>query len=167
MGNWNYNENDYKESKITIPAGDHRVRMASVTPKISKSSGNPMYEIVFDVSGYAFKIYYYLVFSPDGAKRVNGSIGSIKESFGVTPNVDPELTPSGWVGAVGAAKVKLEDDKPRISYFIEKSKQDKLPAWVEKSTGQTPSTPALFTAAELPSGFLALDDDDTVLPFDL
>jgi hypothetical protein len=168
MGQWNYSEQDYKDSKITIPAGEHRVRMASVTPKVSKTSGNDMYEIVFDVSNYAFKIYYYLVFSPDNAKRVNGSLGAIADSFGVKPNIDPNTTPPGWVGAVGAAKVKLEDDKPKISYFIEKSKQDKLPAWIEvaKPQGATQS-PANYNPSFPPPDCMPPDDMDVSLPFDL
>lgn len=193
---WNYSEKEYKDSKVTIPAGDHRVRMASVTPKISKTSGNPMYEIKFDVSNFQFKIFYYLVFSADNSQRVNGSLGSIRDSFGVTPSVDPEQTPPGWTGAVGAARVKLDEEgKPKISFFIEKSKQDKLPAWVEIGAGGAPNLygtpPAHYNAPELPAdfqavsdadmpgykapfqqsipaeGFLAVDDDDTSLPFDL
>lgn len=169
MGNWDYKKKDYEDSKITIPAGEHRVRIASVTPKTSKSSGNDMYEIIFDVSNFPFKIYYYLVFTEDNAARVNSTLGSLNASFGITTSADPLFAPTGWVGAVGAAKVKLEDDKPRISYFIEKSKQDKLPEWVEKGTPQQ--------AAQVPNGFQTQSDgpafepptmdDDTSLSFDL
>lgn len=177
MANWNYSEQEYKESKITIPAGKHRVRFASITPKISKTSGNQMYEIVFDVSNYAFKIYYYLVFAPDNTSRVNGSLGAIRDSFGVNPSVDPEVTPPGWVGAVGAANVKLDEEgKPKISYFIEKDKQTDLPAWIEKSTpqqsppigGYNPNSGPIYQTE--PPYFPDADVvavDDTSLPFDL
>lgn len=172
MGNWDYKKKDYEDSKITVPAGKHRVRMASVTPKVSRTSGNQMYEIVFDVSNFAFKIYYYLVFAPDNASRVNGSLGAISESFGTTTTVDPEVTPVGWVGAVGAANVKLdEDSRPKISYFIEKSKQTDLPAWVEKSTtnqGGVPNAGSNQGSSQwMQEGTSIADTDGFVPPFDL
>ena len=132
MGNWGYSEEAYQESKVTVPAGKHRVRIALITPKISKT-GNRMYEIMFDVSGYTFRLFDYLVFNEQNSQQTNGKIGSIVHSFGVKADqLDPEKTPIGWVHAVGACVVKLdEESRSKISYYIEKEKAIDLPPWKE------------------------------------
>lgn len=149
MGTYNYSEKEYQESKITIPAGKHRVRIAQITPKISKSY-NQMYEIMFDVSGYTGRLFDYLVFNPDNTKMTNAKIGAIIHSFGVSADqLDPEKVPAGWVHSVGACMVKLdEEDRSKISYYIEKEKAIDLPPWkeVERKIGTGPEDANMFAS---------------------
>jgi hypothetical protein len=159
---WDYNKKDYEDSKITIPAGKTRVRIADVEPAISKSSGNQMYRITLDVSNNRNKLFYYLTFAPDNPQMTNRMLGQIAESFGVTPNVDPNTVPPGWIGAVGACNVKLDGDQSKVGYFIEKSRQTDLPPWVEVSTGS--STAAAGPVDAMGAAFPA---DNTDLPFGL
>lgn len=164
---WEYSEKDYQDSKITIPAGRHRVRIASVTPKISKT-GKYMYEMALDVSGYSARLFNYLVFMPDNPKMTNGNLGDIVHSFGVTGKVDPESVPAGWVGAVGACTVKLdEESRSKVGYFIAKEKSTDLPPWKEPEHKQEyygDPNPAPVPPAPPASNFYpAVDDAD--LPF--
>ena len=141
--NWNFNGNDVEEGFPLIPEGDHRVRIAAATEKQSKS-GNDMIELQLDISNYPGHLFYYLVFLPDNTKLTNTNLKRLWESFGL-PMGDMN-TPS-WVGAVGACRVKHEtyngDTQAKVSYFINKEKQAKLPAWVEKSSGN--AAPAAAT----------------------
>lgn len=162
---WEYSEKDYQDSKITIPAGRHRVRIASIMPKISKT-GKYMYEMTFDVSGYSSRLFNYLVFMPDNPKMTNGNIGDIVHSFGVSGQIDPELVPVGWVGTVGACMVKLdEESRSKISYFVAKEKAADLPPWKEPEHKQEchgDPNPAPVPPAP-PAFYPSVDDAD--LPF--
>lgn len=137
MGTWGYSEKAYQESKVTIPAGKHRVRISTVTPKTSKR-GLDMYEITLDVSGFPARLFDYLVFMPDNEKMTNGKIGDICHSFGVSATaLDPAAVPAGWVGAVGACAVKLdEESRSKVGYFIDKEKATDLPPWKEPERKQ-------------------------------
>lgn len=134
---WNFNSADYEEkgSFTVIPVGEYRVRIASAEEQTS-NSGNPMIKLVLDVSGHNSTIWHYLVFLPTNAKLTNQKLGELWNSFGIAQG---DFNLNGWVGKVGAAKVKHEDyngnPQPRIAYFIAKNRQDSLPAWVEPSNG--------------------------------
>ena len=133
MVDWNFDANDVQEGFPLIPAGDHRVRISSATEKKSKG-GNDMIELVLDVSGHPGSLFYYLVFLPNNKTMTNTNLKRLWDSFGIQTG---NLNSSSWVGKVGAARVKHEeyngDPQARVSYFIDKSKQDKLPPWVEKT----------------------------------
>ncbi len=132
MVNWNFNAADYEEQSFKpIPVGDHRVRIASAEEQIS-SSGRQMIKLVLDVSGYGSTIWHFIVFMPENQKLTNQKLGELWNSFGI-PQGNFNL--NSWVGKVGAAKVKHEDyngeSNAKIAYFINKDRQDKLPAWQE------------------------------------
>ena len=134
MVNWNFNAADYEEQSFKpIPVGDHRVRIASAEEQTS-NSGRQMIKLVFDVSGYTATIWHFIVFMPENQKLTNQKLGEVFNSFGI-PQGNFNL--QQWVGKVGAAKVKHEDyngePNAKIAYFINKDKQDKLPAWKETS----------------------------------
>lgn len=133
--NWNFNANDVDESFPIIPIGDHRVRIASAEETTS-SSGNDMIKLSLDVSNFPGKLFYYLVFLPNNTTMTNTNLKRLWNSFEIETG---NMNTASWVGKVGAARVKHEeyngDQTARISYFIERKKQDKLPAWVEKSSG--------------------------------
>ena len=130
--NWTFDAADFEEQSFKpIPAGDHRVRIASAEEQTSKS-GNQMIKLVLDVSGYNSTIWHYLVLLNDNPKMVNQKLGELWNSFGI-PQGNFDL--NSWKGKVGAAKVKHEsyNNEPtaKIAYFIKKEKQDKLPPWQE------------------------------------
>ena len=132
MINWNFNTADYEETSFKpVPAGDHRVRIADVQEQTSKS-GNQMLKLTLEVSGYNSTIWHYIVFMPDNAKITNQKLGELWNSFGISQGNFDTAT---WLGKVGAAKIKHEDyegqPQPKIAYFINKDRQEKLPAWSE------------------------------------
>lgn len=142
---WNFNSSDYEEQSFKpIPIGDHRVRIASAEEQTS-NSGRQMIKLVLDVSGYSSTIWHFIVFLPDNQKLTNQKLGELWNSFGI-PQGNFNL--QQWVGKVGAVKVKHEEyngnTNPKIAYFINKDRQDKLPAWKEpnKSGGGFEEIPA-------------------------
>ena len=132
--NWNFNSSDYEEQSFKpIPVGDHRVRIASAEEQTS-GSGRQMIKLVLNVSGYNSTIWHFIVFMPENQKLTNQKLGELWNSFGI-PQGNFNL--QQWVGKVGAAKVKHEDyngePSAKVAYFINKDRQDKLPAWKEPS----------------------------------
>lgn len=152
---WTFDSNDYSEHSFTvIPVGEHRVRIASAEEQTSKS-GNQMIKLILDVSGYNSTIWHWVVFMPDNQKLTNQKLGEIFNSFGIQPG---NLNIATWIGKTGAAKVKHElyegETTVKVAYFINKDRQDKLPAWVEPSnkaavTGQ--ATASAQTPVPTPS----------------
>ena len=146
--NWNFNANDYEEQSFKpIPVGDHRMRIASAEEQTS-STGKQMIKIVLDVSGYNSTIWHFIVFMPENQKLTNQKLGELWNSFGIPQG---EFNLNTWVGKVGAAKVKHEEYNgemsPRIAYFINKDRQEKLPIWQEPS-GKASLTGSVSTIAE-------------------
>jgi hypothetical protein len=158
---WEYNAAEYEEQSFApIPAVRHRVRIADVEEQVSKN-GNDMFKLTLDVSGYNSSIWYYLVFTPDNSKVVNQKLGSIFDSFGITPG---DMNIEHWKGKVGAVKVKHEDyqgePQARVSYFVGKKGQEELPPWNEPE--KAASLPSVA-----PSGYtnVSIDVNDDDLPF--
>jgi hypothetical protein len=71
---------------------------------------------------------------PDNQKLTNQKLGELWNSFGIQQG---NFNLNSWVGKVGAAKVKHEtynnEPSAKIAYFINKDRQDKLPAWQESN----------------------------------
>jgi hypothetical protein len=138
MINWQFDSNDYSEQSFKpIPVGDHRVRIAEAVEQTSQA-GNPMIKLVLNVSGYNSKIWHFIVLNPEKKEITNQRLGELWNSFGIQQG---NFNLQSWVGKVGAAKVKHEDYKgepsAKIAYFINKDRQDKLPAWQEPNSGNS------------------------------
>ena len=152
MINWNFNANDYEEQSFKpIPAGDHRVRIASAEEQTSYA-GNQMIKLVLEVSGHNSTIWHFIVFMPDNQKLTNQKLGEMWNSFGI-PQGNFNL--QSWVGKVGAARVKHEDRNgevnAKIAFFLNKEKQSKMPSWVEPGNKSVSSAPEYTeTSAEVP-----------------
>lgn len=161
MANWVFDINDYEEQNFSpIPVGDHRVRIADVTEKVFKSSGNPGYEITLEVSGYSSKLWFYLVLNAADRKKTNQNIGTFFESFGIT---DPVLDHyRAWVGKVGGVRVKHEEyngeQQAKVAFCLSKKNQEKLPT--AKFSGTAPA-PAASTGGYSPMSGI----DPSELPF--
>ena len=150
MVNWNFNAADYEETSFKpIPVGDHRVRIQSAEEQTS-NSGRQMIKLVLEVSGYNSTIWHFIVFMPENQK-----LGELWNSFGIQQG---NFNLQQWIGKVGAAKVKHEDyngePNAKIAYFINKDRQDKLPAWQEPNNNASATT----------SDFTPVDDPND-LPF--
>ena len=153
MAVWNFDPAAYVEADFTIvPVGDHRVRIADVEEKVSKS-GNDMYEITFEVSGYNSRLWYYLVLDRNDPKKTNQKIGEFFNGFGI---MDHSMgSGKQWIGKVGAVRVRHEEyngsQSAKVAYILNRKNQDKLP-------------PAKFAnnAAPVPAGPVV---DNSDLPF--
>lgn len=130
--NWDFDATvEVSDGFELIPVGDYRIRVSSIEEKVSKS-GNDMFEIVFDVSGFNSRLYYYLVLMPSNPTLTNQKL----KEFCLCFNIPQTLSSiSNSKGAVGGARVKHEDyngsPSAKVHYFILGDKQDKLGPWVE------------------------------------
>ncbi len=129
---WQFSSEDYEEKSFQmIPVGDYRVRIAEAEEKIS-ANGNQMIVLTLEVSGYGSKIWHNLTLLTNNQKLTNQKLGELWNSFGIQQG---NFNLQSWVGKVGAAKVKHEEyngnTNPKVAYFINKDRQDKLPAWQE------------------------------------
>jgi hypothetical protein len=149
MINWNFDSNDYTEQSFKpIPVGDHRVRIAEAVEQTSQA-GNPMIKLVLNVSGYNSTIWHFIVLNPEKKEITNQRLGELFNSFGIQQG---NFNLQSWVGKVGAAKVKHEDYKgepsAKIAYFINKDRQDKLPAWQDGNNSGNASATGFVPVAE-------------------
>lgn len=160
MIDWKFNSNEYEETSFKpIPVGDHRVRIASAEEQTS-GKGNQMIKLILDVSGHNSTIWHYLVFMPDNQKLTNQKLGEFFNSFGIQQgNFDLRT----WVGKVGAAKVKHEEYNgemgAKVAYFINRDRQDKLPAWSE------PSNKAALTGGYNPNDYVDITPANDDVPW--
>ena len=121
MSNWD----DYKREEASrLEAGDYRVEIVDVEDTISKSSGNPMIVVTIKPNGSNIKIKHYIVKND----YFNRNMTELFDSF----NIDEgDFGFAGWIGAVGAAKLKEDENGYlKVAWFIKKDKADKLPEWV-------------------------------------
>ena len=159
MANWTYDPSQYKEQNFQIiPVGDYRARISDVVEK-TFNSGNGGYEITLDINGYNSKMWFYLVLDPSNPTQTNQRIGDFFNSFGIT---NPAMgTGKQWIGSVGAVRIKHEEyqgeNRAKVAYCINRSRQDKLPAWQNNGDTATPSTAPVAPSVEIPED----------LPFDV
>ena len=131
MANWNFDPSQYQEQNFAlIPVGDYRVRIADVAEK-TFNSGKTGYEITLEVNGYNSKVWYYLVLDASNPAQTNQKIGDFFNCFGITNFAMG--TGKQWIGAVGAVRIKHDEYNgnmsAKVAYCINRSRQDKLPAW--------------------------------------
>lgn len=134
---WSYQREE--NSFEPIPAGPHRVRIASAEMATSKTSGRQMISMKFDVSGHKGSLFHYIVFMEDNPKMTNRMLTQLFDSF---PSIQAgDINPEHWIGTVGACMVKHEEYngemKARISSFIPAEKQNGLPQWAEPDKAQS------------------------------
>ena len=138
---WNFQRTEQQFQ--AIPAGDHRVVIDSAEKAVSKS-GNDMLVIKLRVSGYNSMIWHYIVFMDAHPEITNRNLTQLFDSFDIA---DGDFNLDGWVGKAGAAHTKIDDQGyAKVSYFIHKNKQDKLPPW----KGELP----------VPHGFTPVPDEE-------
>ena len=159
MANWTYDPSQYQEQNFTlIPVGDYRVRIADVVEK-TFSSGNGGYEITLEVNGYNSKVWFYLVLDPSNQSLTNQRIGDFFNSFGITNYAMG--TGKQWIGSVGAVRIKHDEyngnTSAKVAYCINRSRQDKLPAWKNTSGAAPQQATGISANVDIPEN----------LPFDI
>ena len=129
---WNYERNESRSFK-PIPEGNYRIRIKSAEQAVSKSSGNDMIALQFEVSGQRGLLFSYIVLNPNNREQTNKSLTRFFDSFKDIPDGSFDL--DKWVGKVGACYVKHEEYngemRAKMYYYIHKDKQGDLPPWQE------------------------------------
>lgn len=128
MSNWD----DYKrEEGSRLEPGEYRVEIVDVKETESKA-GNPMIVITIKPNGSNIKINHYIVKN----EWFNRNMTDFFDSFNIN---EGDFNFIGWIGAVGAAKLKEDENGYlKVAWFISKDKADKLPEWIgEKPERQT------------------------------
>lgn len=147
MSNWD----DWKrEERPRLSPGDYRVTIVSVEERESRA-GNPMIVVGVRPNGSSMTIYHYIVKN----QYFNRNMTDFFDSF----NIDEgDFAFPTWIGAVGAAKLK-EDDQGylKVAYFIKQGKADNLPPW----EGKVPERQTISQIGD----FGEIDDEDEDLPF--
>lgn len=133
MINWKFDPEQVDDRSYSpLPIGEYRVRIEEVEEGQGKNY--PYYKLTLKVSGDNRKLWYYLSFMDGDKSRItNTNLANIWDSFDISTG---ELDYNKWIGKVGAVKVKHDmyngEPQAKVSYFIDRDKQDKLPAWSEE-----------------------------------
>lgn len=143
MSNW---DSYQREERPRLTPGDYRVEIVSVEERESKK-GNPMLVIGVRPNGSDVIINRYIVKN----EYFNRNMTDFFDSFNID---DGDFTLPTWIGAVGAARLK-EDDQGylKVHYFINKDRAEKLPPW----EGKLPERQELTKIDEI--------EDDGDIPF--
>lgn len=152
MANWNYDASQYEaKSFALIPVGDYRARIEDVE-EVTYVSGNSGFKITLKVNGHPGRIWYNLVLDASNVKQTNQRLGEFFDSFGIQGTVLGNG--KQWIGSVGAIRIKHTEyqgkTRESVAYMIDRSRQDKLPAWSEQSV-QTAAQGATVGQVEIPS----------------
>ena len=144
---WDY----VREEQSRVEEGDHRVVIVDVQEKESKK-GNEMIVITVTPNGSDIKINHYIVKN----EYFNRNMTQFFDSF----NIDEgDFNFPTWIGAVGAARLKEDDNGYlKVSWFLNKKKAEKLPEWI----GEKPERQTITEIAAM-SGFKEIPDDE--VPF--
>lgn len=144
MSGWDFK----REENTNMAAGDHRFEVVSAEEKTSKS-GKRMIVVGLKPNGASFTVNDYFV----EGEYFNRKATSFFDSTGVAEGDFNLIT---WVGAVGAARFKEDENGYlKVAYYLDQKRAEKLPAWV----GKAPERQTV-TEFEVVGG-----DDD--LPFDV
>lgn len=121
-----WSESYKREERKRIEPGDYRVEITDVEITKSKSSGKDMLVVSVKPNGYDVTIKHYIV----AGEWFNVNLTELKDSFSIAEDDDEYL---GWVGAIGAARIK-EDDQGymKVNYFMNPKNAEKLPPWQGK-----------------------------------
>lgn len=147
--NWEYKREETQFD--AIPEGEHRCRIKEVEKAISQK-GNDMLIVKLEVSGYKSLLFHYITFMVDHPEITNRMLTQLFDSFGIE---EGDFNITGWQGKAGGVMIKHDDEgRAKVSYFLNKKRQEKLPAWVNSDNSGN-GTPA--------SDMTPIDDED--LPF--
>ena len=127
-----HNPNEYTTlGLISIPQGDHRVKIINVTEKVYGTSGKEGFEITLRVSDRRGLLWYYLIKDPENEEKYFRKLHAFFCSFNIT---DRNLANyKNWIGKDGAVRVRhsVDDEtgliKAYVYYCLCGIQQDNLP----------------------------------------
>lgn len=142
MSGWNY----AREEKTKMGAGDYRFEVVSAEEKLSKA-GNKMIVVGLKPNGVNFTVNDYFV----EGEYFNSKITGFFDGTNIEEGNFELLT---WVGAMGAAKFKEDEEGYlKVHYYLDPERAEKLPEW----QGEKPERQTV-------TDFQTIDEDDD-LPF--
>lgn len=142
-----------REESTNVGAGDHRFEVVSAEQTTSKS-GKQMIVIGLKPNGASFTVNDYIV----EGEYFNRKMTQFYDSTGIAEGDFNFLT---WVGAVGAAKFKEDENGYlKVGYYIDQKRAEKLPPW----QGPTPERQTVTTIGSGAGNFVDISSDDD-LPF--
>jgi hypothetical protein len=145
MSNWNY----VREESTNVAAGDHRFEVVSAEEKVSKSGKN-MIVVSLKPNGASFTVNDYIV----EGEYFNRKMTQFFDSTGIEEGNFNLLT---WVGAVGAARFKEDENGYlKVQYYLDPKRAEKLPPWV----GDMPQRQTVTTLGGDLEGAEPLDPED-------
>lgn len=128
---WEYKREEAQFQEI--PEGTYRVRIESAEKAVSKN-GNDMLVLKLAVSGYNSHLWNHITFLPDRPEITNRMLTQMFDSFAIE---EGNFNLASYVGKAGAAVVKHDEQgRAKVSYFIDKKKQENLPPW--KNVNESP-----------------------------
>ena len=116
---------------ISIPQGDHRVRICNVVEKKYGYTGIEGFEITLKVSGRRGLLWYYLICDPEDEVKTQKRFASFFNSFNIVDH-DVSHYPN-WIGKQGAVRVRHAVDeetgliKAYVYYCLCGAQRDILP----------------------------------------
>lgn len=137
-----HNPNEYTQlGIISIPPGDHRVKIINVTEKVYGESGKKGFEITLRVSDRRGLLWYYLIRDPENEEKFYKKLHAFFYSFNIT---DRNLANyKNWVGKYGAVRVRhsVDDEtgliKAYVYYCLCGIQQDILPPFRDLTLQQS------------------------------
>lgn len=145
--NWNYT----REETPRAQAGDHRFEVIAAEEKVSQSGKN-MVVVTLKLNGYDTNVKDYFV----EGEWLNRKLTQWFDSTNIN---EGDMNLLGWKGAVGAARFKEDENGYlKVSYYIDKKRAEKLPAW----QGEMPERQTVTTLSDAKFEDVTNEDD---LPF--
>lgn len=124
---WKFERVEQKFEQLAV--GKYRLRIKDAEKAVSKTSGNDMLIVTFEVSGSNQTLMHYIPFLADKPEVTNRMLTQFFDSFGI----DGDFNLVSWRGKCGGCQTKMEEydgnERARISYFLSKKQQEELPAW--------------------------------------
>lgn len=134
--NWDFKREETKFE--VVPEGEHRCRIKEVEKAVSKN-GNDMLIVKLEISGYKGLVFHYITFMTDHPDITNRMLTQVFDSFGIE---DGNFNIGTWTGKAGGVMIKHdEEERAKVSYFLNKKKQESLPAWIDAEGGSGDMTP--------------------------
>jgi hypothetical protein len=140
---WNYQ----REDSDRVTGGDHRFEIVSAEQKTSKT-GREMIVVGLKINGSEVVVKDYIVDGPYFNKKAT----QLFDSTGIR---EGDFTLPGWVGAVGAARFKEDENGYlKVAYYLDQKRAERLPEWrgavPERQTVTTLDDAATLDEEELP-----------------
>ena len=126
----------------TIPQGNYRARISSVTWDITRETNKQMLVITLKISGQKSTLKHYIVFSdatPNEVNRTNWSIKRFCDAFALDPATisSDNYDLNKWIGSEGGVTIEHRSYKdykwPFVKTFLTRKQLEFLPPYYDPS----------------------------------